>query len=238
MRRSPLLRRMSWLSVLPVAAVSLLYAAPQPRPGPHTIAFGRIGPYQTALFVSNADGGEEHRLLESTGLDYNPAWSPDGQWIGFTSEREGSADLYRVRPEGTGLERLTDSPAYDDQAAFSPDGRQVVFVTTRADGTADVWMLDLRTRRARPLTSGPGGDFRPSWSPDGQWVAFSSDRGSTLPRAKGKGCAVVGPLAGCEHLSDPSRRLGAQAAVGARQLLWQSEMDARQPPRRCLLHVS
>jgi TolB protein len=185
MRRSPLFRGTSWLSVLPVAAISLLYAAPRPGPGPHTVVFGRIGPYQTALFVSNADGSEERRLLESASLDYNPAWSPDGQWIGFTSEREGSADLYRARPDGTGLERLTDSPAYDDQAAFSPDGRQVVFVTTRAGGTADVWMLDLRTRRARPLTSGPGGDFRPSWSPDGQWIAFSSDRGSTLPREKG-----------------------------------------------------
>ena len=185
MRRSPLLRRMSWLSALPVAGVALLYAAPQPGPGPHTIAFGRIGPYETALFVSNADGSEERRLLNSTALDYNPAWSPDGQWIAFTSEREGSADLYRVRTDGTGLDRLTDSPAYDDQAAVSPDGTQVVFVTTRAGGTADLWVLDLRTRTARPLTSGPGGDFRPSWSPDGNWIAFSSDRGSTLPREKG-----------------------------------------------------
>jgi TolB protein len=185
MRGFPLFRGMVWLSVLPVAAISFLYAAPRPLPGPHTILFGRIGPYQTALFVSDADGSEEHPLLKSTSLDYNPAWSPDGQWIGFTSEREGSADVYRVRANGTGLERLTDSPAYDDQAAFSPDGSQVVFVTTRAGGTADVWILDLSTRKARPLTSGPGGDFRPSWSPDGKWIAFSSDRGSTLPREKG-----------------------------------------------------
>ncbi len=185
MRRSPLFRQLSWLSVLPVGAMAVLYAASPQRPGPHTIVLGRIGPYQTALFVANVDGSEERRLLNSTALDYNPAWSPDGQWIAFTSEREGSADLYRVQPDGTRLERLTDSPAYDDQAAFSPDGRQVVFVTTREGGTADLWVLDLRTRKARALTSGPGGDFRPSWSPDGQWVAFSSDRGSTLPREKG-----------------------------------------------------
>ena len=185
MKRSPLFRGMLWLSVLSVAATSFLHAAPRPLPGPHTIVFGRIGAYQTALFVSNADGSAEHPLIKSTSLDYDPAWSPDGQWIVFTSEREGSADLYRVKPDGTELERLTDSPAYDDQAALSPDGTQIVFVTTRAGGTADLWMLDLRTRKARPLTSGPGGDFRPSWSPDGRWIAFSSDRGSTLPREKG-----------------------------------------------------
>ncbi|MEO7157671.1 MAG: hypothetical protein ABI039_08925, partial [Vicinamibacterales bacterium] len=67
-----------------------------------------------------------------------------------------------------------------------PDARQIVFVTTRAGGTADLWTMDVQTRRAKPLTSGPGGDFRPSWSPDGQWIAFSSDRTSDLPSAYGR----------------------------------------------------
>ena len=74
MRRSPLFHGMLWLSGLPVAAISLLYAAPRPLPGPDTILFRRIGAHQTALFVSNADGSEEHPLLTSTSLDYNPAW--------------------------------------------------------------------------------------------------------------------------------------------------------------------
>ena len=95
-------------------------------------------------------------------------------------------NLYRIHPDGSGLDRLTDDPAYDDQGAFSPDGKQVVFVSTRAAGTANLWMLDVVTRQARPLTSGHGGDFRPAWSPDGEWIAFSSDRESSLPPAKGR----------------------------------------------------
>jgi Tol biopolymer transport system component len=91
-----------------------------------------------------------------------------------------------VKPDGTALERLTDHPAYDDQASFSPDGRHLVFVSSRADGTADLWTIDLQTRNAKTLTSGPGGDFRPSWSPDGRWIVFSSDRTSTLPFAHGR----------------------------------------------------
>ncbi|HKB12431.1 MAG TPA: hypothetical protein VKD69_17340, partial [Vicinamibacterales bacterium] len=51
---------------------------------------------------------------------------------------------------------------------------------------ADLWTMDLQTRRAKALTSGPGGDFRPAWSPDGEWIAFSSDRGSTMPFAHGR----------------------------------------------------
>ncbi len=146
----------------------------------------RIAPTHADLFISNADGSAEHPLAHSGELDYNPTWSPRADWIAFTSERVGSADLYRVHPDGTGIERLTDNPAYDDQAAFSPDGKKLVFVSTRAAGFANLWTLDTATHKASPLTSGHSGDFRPAWSPDGKWIAFSSDRGSNLPPAKGR----------------------------------------------------
>jgi len=169
-------------ALLPALHVS---AAAQQKPAKPSIALARIGPSSVQLFISDADGSAERPLLNSDSRDYNPVWSSDGQWIAFTSERNGSADLYRVKPDGTGLERLTDSPNYDDQAEFSPDGQHLVFVSTRADGTADLWIRDMRTHHESPLTSGPGGDFRPAWSPDGKWIAFSSDRGTKLERDGG-----------------------------------------------------
>ncbi|HEX4104669.1 MAG TPA: hypothetical protein VHX92_00405 [Rhizomicrobium sp.] len=146
----------------------------------------RLRPARIGLFIANADGSGEHPLIPATGLDYNPAWSPDGHWIIFTSERDGPAQLYRVRPDGTGVETLTHNGAYTDQAAFAPDSSRIAYVTTRAAGFANLWTLDLRTHKTVAVTTGTGGDFRPSWSPDGQWLAFSSDRGSTLPAAAGR----------------------------------------------------
>jgi TolB protein len=165
----------AWLLV----AVSLVMVAPSlSTTTRHRILFSRLGPVRTALFVANADGSGERELLPPTGLDYSPSLSADGQWIVFTSERNGSADLFRVHPDGSGLDRLTDDPAYDDQAALSPDGSTVAFVSTRRTGRAHIWLLDVATRATRQLTADSGSDFRPSWSPDGQWVAFSSDRDS------------------------------------------------------------
>ena len=174
---------------LTVAAIVLASAAFTLRAADRQkIVFARVFPNegQIGLYVSNADGSGEHLLLGKQGIDYDPAWSPDGKTIVFTSDRDGSADLFRVNTDGSAIEKLTDSTAYDDQAAFSPDGTQVVFVTTRGAGYANLWTLDLQTKRAKPLTSGEGGDFRPSWSPDGQWIAFASDRGSTMPFGRGR----------------------------------------------------
>jgi Tol biopolymer transport system component len=140
------------------------------------VVFLRSGLTEATLYIANADGAAERALTEPGSWNYNPAWSPKGDWIAFTSERAGSADIYRVHHDGTGVERLMDSPAFDDQAAFSPDRNCIAFVTTRATGRANLWILDVQTHNATPLTAGDGGDFRPAWSPDGEQLLFTSSR--------------------------------------------------------------
>src|SRR5205814_112899 len=81
--------------------------------------------------IADADGRNPRKLLAGLQIDYNASFSFDGQWVVFTSERHGSADIFRVRANGLALERLTDDPAYDDQAALSPDGQSLAFVSTR-----------------------------------------------------------------------------------------------------------
>lgn len=166
----------------PLAALA---AEPQKKPQQGPLLLNRIGPSASQIFIANADGTNERKLIDSGTLDYNASFSPDGQWIVFTSERDGlgNSNLYRARVDGTQVERLTDSGAVEDAAAISPDGSRLAFVSTREGLLANIWVMDLKTRQLKNLTGGiagnadsPNGFFRPSWSPDGQWLAFSSDR--------------------------------------------------------------
>jgi Tol biopolymer transport system component len=158
-----------------------------PAAAKDVLLFNRIGPTQSELYVANANGSGEHKLLPSSGFDYNARFSYDGKWVVFTSERagRGQSDIYRVQANGTGLERLTDNPAVDDQPSMSPDDRYVAFMSDRETHRANVWILDLKTKTLRNLTGSPAiqgdpmkpdGFYRPTWSPDGRWIAFTSDR--------------------------------------------------------------
>ena len=169
------------------SAMLLLVVSGATAPGAKERIFvDQWSPTRSVLYVANADGSDPRKLVAGTHRDYNASFSSGGEWVVFTSERFGSADIFRVRPDGLGLERLTDDPAFDDQAALSPDGGQLAFVSTRARGSTDIHILDLASGKVRNLTDAEGGDFRPSWSPDGRMLAFSSDRGGGFPKAAGR----------------------------------------------------
>jgi TolB protein len=79
------------------------------------------------IFVANIDGTNEMNVSNSAGFDGWPAWSPDGRWIAFASNRLGPANvgqIFVVHPDGTGLKQISSSGSFV-QPAWSSDGRRI-----------------------------------------------------------------------------------------------------------------
>lgn len=84
-------------------------------------------------------------------------------------------EIFSANPDGSNLQRLTDSPGYDAEGSYSADGKLIVFCSNR-DGDPDIYLMNADGTGVRQLTNAPGYDGGPFISPDGRWVIFRSDR--------------------------------------------------------------
>lgn len=101
----------------------------------------------------------------------NVATSP----ILFTTDRDGSDDIYRLLPDGSGLARVTNDPGSEGYPSWSPDGGSIVFSADRS-GNGDLYVMSAAGGQWTRLTHHPADDIHPVWSPDGSRIAFVSDR--------------------------------------------------------------
>ena len=113
---------------------------PSWSPDGERIAFNSNLSGDHVMYIVDADGSGLVDL-SSVGEGWQVDWSPDGRSILFTSHRDhpdNYTDIYVMRPDGSGVERLTNNSAYTP--AWSPDGRDIVFsapglFVMRADGS-------------------------------------------------------------------------------------------------------
>jgi hypothetical protein len=129
-------------------------------------------PYCGEIYAMAPDGGGQTRLVNNPANDVDPAWSPSGQKIAFTSYRGGVSDVYVMNADGGGQTKL----AYGINPAWSPDGTKLVFTSGR-QGNFDIYVMNADGSGSTRLTSDPVSDIMPAWSPNGQKIAFVSNRG-------------------------------------------------------------
>ena len=132
---------------------------------------------QAQLFLINADGTNNRRIITtSLGLNHMD-WSPDGTQIattGYTNDVTNS--LYKFNADGTGLTRLTNlEGAKDYVPAWSPNGSLISFTRIYNDGTnrRELWMMNSDGSNQHSI--GINGSFA-KWSPNGTGLIYFSDK--------------------------------------------------------------
>jgi TolB protein len=107
-------------------------------------------PTGTAVFTIKPDGTGEHRLTDPKMFAGDPDWSPDGAWIVFSTYPLNEfnfvpevSNLYRMHPDGTGMEQLTHNKTTDlraTQPRFTPDGKWILF-TAVTPSSRSIWAI-------------------------------------------------------------------------------------------------
>lgn len=159
------------------------------------------------IWVMDSDGKNARQLTHTLGYDGGPWWSPDGKWICFrafhpeTPEeiadyrallkehliRPTTLDLYIMRPDGSGVKRITNDRAQNIAnfaPSWTPDGKALVFASNRDDPKRrkfEVYKIGLDGSGLERLTYGDQFDGFPNFSPDGKHFVWASNRNGRAP---------------------------------------------------------
>ena len=154
--------------------------------------------YDTAMdiYSVNEKTGAMKQLTTALGYDAEGSYSPDGQWIVFTSMRDAYnrrlnekekkmleqdpsyfGEIYIMRADGSGQKRLTNVPGYDGGPFFTPDGSRIVWRRFDESGLiANVWTMKPDGADQEQITDFGSMSWAPYMHPSGQYIIFASNK--------------------------------------------------------------
>jgi Tol biopolymer transport system component len=148
------------------------------------------------IYAYNQKTKAMKRLTDARGYDAEGSYSPDGQWLVFTSMRDAYnrtlsdaekkklaedpsffAEIYIMRADGSGQKRLTSVNGYDGGPFFTPDGKRIVWRRFDESGLiADVWTMNLDGTDQRQVTDFGAMSWAPYFHPSGAYILFASNK--------------------------------------------------------------
>ena len=129
------------------------------------------------IFTIPAEKGDIRNLTNSSvSAERDPAWSPDGKFVSYFSDKSGEYRLYIEVQDGLTPPReiVLQNPTHYYTASWSPDSKKILF----SDTNLKVWVVDVAGGQAKVVGNDPwmvpNRTLNPVWSPDSKWVAYAS----------------------------------------------------------------
>ena len=148
------------------------------------------GVYQFELKVTDADALSDRDTIQVTVIAVSPRPACTNCKIVFVSDRDGNAEIYSCKADGSNISRLTNNAATDDEPVWSPDGSHIAFVSDRT-GHREIYIMNADGSNVERRTFSESFVRNPAWSPDGARIAYSSS--SINSKAN---ISVVGAMSG------------------------------------------
>ena len=158
---------------IPLTVNTWLDGSPAWSCGGSRIAYTVVGlGGEEDIMIMKSDTSDKTSLtLNPTVRDTDPAWSPDDSRIAFVSYRDGNAEIYVTKMDGSDPINLTNNPADDWDPTWSPDGSMIAFTSDR-DGNPEIYVMNsCDGKNLRRLTENETIDDQPAW-----WQDATSDR--------------------------------------------------------------
>jgi len=186
--------------------------------GPGALLFDGGGIHQN-LFEAVDGHAFARTLTGGPTIDRQPAFSPDGRRVVFSSDRSGSLDLWSLEVQTGAVRRLTFDAADDWDPHWSPDGKHLLWSSNRS-GHFEIWIAETDGTGARQVTADGVDAENPTMSLEGSWIVYSSGNpaapGIWKIRPDGGGAAHL--LKGTFLLPELAPKTGWIAAVDSSRL--------------------
>ncbi|MEO7972633.1 MAG: amidohydrolase, partial [Thermoanaerobaculia bacterium] len=135
------------------------------------------------IYTMPAAGGDAKAISSGVSWDMQPRFSPDGQWIAFTSDRAGGDNIWIMKRDGTEPVQVSkESFRLVNSPAWSPDGQWIAghkhFTAERSLGSGEIWLWHRTGGDGLQMTEKPNDQKdvgEPAFSPDGRYIYFSQD---------------------------------------------------------------
>ena len=129
-----------------------------------------------SLIVSDQDGENEFKIMESKDPIMSPAWSPDSRQLAYVSFEGSRSSIFIQNLRSGNRFQVSNKPGINGAPAFSPNGKKLVITLGGVEGNPDIYVLDITSRQVKRLTTHRAIDTEGTWSPDGDHIYFTSDR--------------------------------------------------------------